>query len=71
MLTLEEMEKMPQDVEENPKPCDADFGLTAELEVDSYVVSFDGPNDPINPINWSRRYKWCVIGLISFMNLVV
>ena len=35
------------------------------------IVDFDGPDDPLNPINWSRTYKWTLVVLISFMSCVV
>lgn len=42
-----------------------------EQQNDRNIVSFTGPNDPLNPINWSRRYEWSIIGLISAMNLLM
>ena len=41
-----------------------------EQQNDRNIVSFTGPNDPLNTINWSR-YEWSIIGLISAMNLVM
>lgn len=40
-------------------------------ESESNLVDFDGPQDPINPLNWSATYKWSVVILISVMSLVV
>lgn len=39
-------------------------------EGSKYVVDFDGPDDPENPLNWSQTRKWCLVGLISAMTLV-
>lgn len=36
----------------------------AEL-VDPNVVSWDGPDDPSNPVNWSEKLKWSNIAVIS------
>ena len=41
---------------------------TPESEVDPYVVTWDGPDDPENPRNWSMKYRWFVTGLISLNN---
>ncbi|KAM0151318.1 hypothetical protein ACHAPG_008311 [Botrytis cinerea] len=35
------------------------------------IVDFDGPDDPANPLNWSPRYKWSTVAIISMMNLMV
>ena len=34
-------------------------------------VSFNGPEDPADPLNWSARYKWSIVILVSMMSLVV
>ncbi|KAL8836949.1 MAG: hypothetical protein Q9170_002710 [Blastenia crenularia] len=38
---------------------------------DPKTVSFEDTVDPLNPLNWSRGYKWTIVGLISMMNLVI
>lgn len=35
------------------------------------VVDFDGDNDPSDPFNWSRMYKWTLVVLISAISLSV
>lgn len=35
------------------------------------IVTFDGPEDPLIPLNWSVKRKWNNIGLLSSMNLVM
>ena len=39
-------------------------------ENDPFLVDFDGPDDPANPLNWSRRYKWAIVILLSSVNLI-
>ncbi|KAJ0417655.1 major facilitator superfamily domain-containing protein [Aspergillus carlsbadensis] len=34
------------------------------------VIDFNGPNDPINPLNWSPRKKFLNISIISLMTLL-
>jgi len=33
--------------------------------LDPYVVDWDGPDDPQNPLNWSSRMKWGNIAVVS------
>lgn len=37
---------------------------------DKDLVDFDGPLDPLNPINWSRGYKWSIVILLSAVTLI-
>jgi hypothetical protein len=34
------------------------------------IVTWDGDNDPENPMNWSMGKKWLTIALISILTLV-
>ena len=40
-------------------------------ERDPYIVDFEGPDDPASPATWSKTRKWCTVGLLSSMMLVV
>lgn len=42
---------------------------TPESEADTFVVTWDGPDDLANPRNWSLKYRWFVTGLVSLNNL--
>jgi hypothetical protein len=35
------------------------------------LVTWDGPNDPTNPQNWSKGYKWFLTMVCSFMSISV
>jgi hypothetical protein len=35
------------------------------------VVDFDGPNDPENPLNWSKRLKWFLVILVSLLTTIM
>lgn len=37
---------------------------------DVQVLSWDGPNDPTNPINWTKKKKWLATGAALFSTLV-
>lgn len=36
-----------------------------EIASDPTVVDWDGPDDPLNPMNWTQRRKWTAIVLVS------
>jgi hypothetical protein len=35
------------------------------------VVTWDGPDDPENPKNWSYAYKWWVTAIVCILSLNV
>ena len=35
------------------------------------VVDFEDPNDPANPMNWSRAFKWLHVALLAWMSFVM
>lgn len=39
-------------------------------EVDPNVVSWDGPDDPENPMNWTDRKKWSNIAVLSILTII-
>ena len=41
-----------------------------ERERDPNVVTWDGPNDPLNPMNWTMKKKWTNIAVLSILTLV-
>lgn len=40
-------------------------------EHDSNLVGFEGPDDPMNPQNWSRPYKWVLTVVYGMMTFAV
>ena len=34
-----------------------------------FLVTFDGPDDPENPLNWSKAYRWYLTFMASFLVL--
>jgi MFS transporter, DHA1 family, multidrug resistance protein len=47
-----------------PPPKELNVGgasiALSESTIDENMVTWDGPNDPTNPQNWSIKYKWLV-----------
>jgi hypothetical protein len=51
---------------EKPSPTPSP---TPEIEADPNIVTWDSPDDPANPRNWSVKYRWFLTLLISVANL--
>ena len=43
----------------------------SEITLDANLVTWDGPNDPSNPQNWSIKYKWWVTVVCTVMTINV
>jgi len=41
-----------------------------DAESDPNIVTWDGPNDPANPMNWTTRKKVAAVGIVSFITLL-
>lgn len=41
-----------------------------QQERDINLIQFDGPDDPGNPMNWGKRYKWTMTGILAGMTFV-
>ena len=41
-----------------------------EEERDINLIRFDGPDDPDNPMNWGKRYKWTMTAVLAGMTFV-
>lgn len=39
-------------------------------ELDSNIVDYDGPDDPTNPYNWTKRRKWINGGFLSVLTFI-
>lgn len=44
---------------------------SAATTLDSDMITWDGPDDPENPQNWSTRYKWMVTIVCVIMSVNV
>lgn len=42
----------------------------ADADADPHIITWDGPDDPANPMNWTNKKKWTNIGVLSFLTLV-
>lgn len=45
--------------------------VQSETTVDANMITWDGPNDPSNPQNWSMKYKWLVTVVCTVMTINV
>ena len=52
----------------------ANFGVIEDTanqkEMDCSLIKFGGPDDPGNPMNWSKGYKWTMTGVLAGMTFV-
>lgn len=39
-------------------------------KAEAFIVTWDGPNDPDNPRNWSNRRRWTVTLVVSFFTFI-
>jgi len=53
-----------------PEMCQQSRNMKT-ISSQNHIVDFDGPNDPENPKNWSRKRKWAVTGGMGGMTFVV
>jgi len=49
---------------------DLENGAVGSEKEDANIVDFDGPNDPQKAVNWSRKHKFSMLGLISVMTFI-
>jgi hypothetical protein len=45
-------------------------GKEDEEAMDPNIVSWDGPDDPTNPMNWTMRKKWSNIAVLSVLTII-
>ncbi|KZF22902.1 MFS general substrate transporter [Xylona heveae TC161] len=70
---LETGEGYSRKLEQQPS---ADGAQTQNLETAQHgekgveVLNWDGPNDPDNPFNWSRKYKWLLTITTCFISIL-
>ena len=60
-----------QDVEKDLESRGAAVPAQTKNEKDPNLVEFDGPDDPGNPMNWSRTKKWTVTLVMAFLTFVI
>lgn len=53
-----------------PPHRELEDGSGGQQERDINLIQFDGPDDPGNPMNWGRRYKWTMTGILAGMTFV-
>ena len=61
------------EAEKEPQGSDAEInkGVLHTSGEDGYIVDWDGPDDPQNPMNWTDTRKWTIIALVSALTFNV
>ncbi|KAL1301638.1 hypothetical protein AAFC00_005861 [Neodothiora populina] len=49
---------------------DASRSSTSATKTNCEIVDWDGPDDPENPFNWSRKYKWLLTITTCFISIL-
>ena len=47
-----------------------DFDSSESLQDNDIVVDWDGPKDPQNPRNWSKKQRWIVTLVVSLFTFI-
>ncbi|AEO59172.1 general substrate transporter [Thermothelomyces thermophilus ATCC 42464] len=45
-------------------------GADSEQDKDPNIVTWDGPDDPMNPMNWTMRKKWTNIAVMAILTII-
>lgn len=76
---LPDQDTHPSDLEKGATQLHVELDLNKEAENEEYrarlrrdpnLVTWDGPDDPENPKNWSMRKKWIVTWTVSLFTLM-
>jgi DHA1 family multidrug resistance protein-like MFS transporter len=59
------------DIHEPPSKSDMHSTHSSEDEAKLNLVTWDGPDDPMNPQHWSKLRKWLITIICSVMTLNV
>jgi MFS transporter, DHA1 family, multidrug resistance protein len=57
--------------EPSPKEPSVNRSLWKEPTLDGNMVTWNGPEDPTNPQNWSIKYKWLVTAICMVITVNV
>jgi hypothetical protein len=57
-------------VEKTAKPEIAFSWLDPAERSDRYIATFDGEEDPQNPLNWPRKRRWAMVSDLSSATLI-
>jgi hypothetical protein len=70
MASDEPLSKVPND-DKTQSDVAASSQEVLQTEDTRDFVTWDGPDDPENPKNWSYAYKWWVTGIVCILSLDV
>jgi hypothetical protein len=52
------------------RPAQQEEGEKIPIEATDSLLDFED-NDPTNPLNWSKTYKWSIVILAALLNAMV
>ncbi|KAF9889736.1 hypothetical protein FE257_007042 [Aspergillus nanangensis] len=59
-----------QDLSGETPALDEEKNVVQTAEVDTNIVDWDGPDDPANPVNFSRLIKFTNVGIVSALTFI-
>ncbi|KAF2476305.1 major facilitator superfamily transporter [Lindgomyces ingoldianus] len=68
--TIEEIRGIPNEHDVEAQPQELEKKKSSQPIKDSDLVTWDGPDDPANPKNWSMKRKWVATFIVSSFTLV-
>lgn len=45
-------------------------GVTYDEQLNAYIVGWEGPDDPSNPLNWAPFRRWGMVSIVSLITLI-
>ncbi|KAH9942895.1 MFS polyamine transporter [Amylocystis lapponica] len=60
----------PENDVKSPLKSDVVEGKSRADDGDVYIVDWDGPDDPMNPKNWSFKKKWAATAIVSAFTFI-
>jgi hypothetical protein len=70
-LPEQDVEKQPRSSMEVSTPAAAgDLDTKDNAQADPNIVTWDGPDDPANPMNWTTKKKVTAVGIVSFITFL-
>jgi MFS family permease len=58
------------DLEHGTAPSGSLDGSDEKSSQDPNIINWDGPDDPMNPLNWPTKQKFIIVATISFVTLL-
>lgn len=78
-LEAEELQESQESENDQPTPLQPSktraailevSGVTYDEQLNAYIVGWEGPEDPSNPLNWPGVWRWGMVSIVSLITLI-